>query len=646
MKRMILLWLALACFADAGRASVPAAEQLLPPDTMVVVTVPDWDKAMGYFADSAQGRLWADPAMKAFRESFVKRFAEDVLGPIEKELGLKFIDYKDLARGQLTFALTQNGWDGMSDNKLGWLLLLDTKEKNAQLKTQLADLRKKWVEAGRPVRTDRIRDAEFTTIVGDENEWNQALEKAFSRLPTDAPPGTEPGKKKSIEKKPGKYEISFGQVESLLIVGNIPKDIEKVLARQAGASFPALADQGAFAANRAVLFRDALAFAWLNFEPIYQVLARHYVESGKPAARESLLAPRMDKILAASGLSGLKSLALKATSAADGSFVEAFLSVPEASRQGLFKAFTLEAKEASPPAFIPVDTMKFGRWRLNGQKVWATFENMLTSISPEIAGVLQLSFATVGKDKDSNFDLKKNLIGNLGDDFITFEKKPRSNSPANGNSPPSITLIASPNTDQLVQALNASASLLPLASADSTVRERQFLGRRLYSVPLPDGLAPDTGKPFKRSISFAGSGGYVALSTDAGLIEDYLRSAEGTGKSLRETAGLGEAAQRVGGMNTGYFGFENQVEAMRVSFETLKNDSTAFDKMLAANNLTPQADIEEAKKLKGWFDFSLLPAFEKVGHYFHFLVYGLSSTSEGMSWKVFAPTPPRLPKPQ
>ena len=73
----------------------------------------------------------------------------------------------------------------------------------------------------------------------------------------------------------------------------------------------------------------------------------------------------------------------------------------------------------------------------------------------------------------------------------------------------------------------------------------------------------------------------------------------------------------------------------------MKTDSTAFDKLLAANAVTAPADIEEAKKLKGWFAFSLLPAFDKVASYFHFLVYGLSSTSEGMSWKLFAPTPPQ-----
>src|SRR5262245_43185026 len=116
MKRTMWVWLTLTGFAVAARAAMPAAEQLLPADTLVLVKVPDWDKTLAWFGDSPQGKLWAHPTMKAFRESFVKRFAEEVLGPIEKELGLKFSEYKDLVHGQLAFALTRNRWDGKSDN--------------------------------------------------------------------------------------------------------------------------------------------------------------------------------------------------------------------------------------------------------------------------------------------------------------------------------------------------------------------------------------------------------------------------------------------------------------------------------------------------------------------------------------------------
>ena len=638
-------WLAVVCLAFAGRAAIPATDQLLPADTLVVLTAPDMEKAASYLAASAQGRLWADATMSGFRESFVRRFAGEVLGPFGKELGLKFADYKDIARGQFTFALTQNGWDGKSDKSPGWLVLIDAKEKSEQLKTNLFELKKKWTDAGRPIRSGKISGVELTTLAVDKRELNKALEKAFPGSPF-GPEGGDASAEKATEKEGARREIHFGQAESLLLVGSSTADIEKVLARLGGASgTPSLADQAGFQADRATHFRDALVFAWMNLQPIYGAFLERRKETAKPPLREPLLVPGMDKLLPAIGLAGVKSVALKLAGRQDGSLVEVFLTVPEDQHTGLFKAFALERKDASPPAFVPADVVKFSRWRFNGQMAWITLEKMLTNVSPAIAGLLQLGFETVGKEKDPGFDLKKNLVGNLGDDFIFFRKKPQSNSPADANSSPSITLIASPHTDQLVHALKAARGLLPLASMESTVHEREFLGRRVYSVPLPDPAPPNgTAKQHKRSFTFAAAGGYVALSTDAAVVEEYLRNAEGTEKGLRETPGLAETAQRVGGMSAGHFGFQNQREAMRPKFERLKRESEALDKIISAGSPATKAGSEAVQTVKGWFDFSLLPDFGKVSRYFHFAVYSLTSTNQGLSWKLFMPTPPELMK--
>jgi len=38
----------------------------------------------------------------------------------------------------------------------------------------------------------------------------------------------------------------------------------------------------------------------------------------------------------------------------------------------------------------------------------------------------------------------------------------------------------------------------------------------------------------------------------------------------------------------------------------------------------------------------LLPPFDKVGKYFHFIVYGGSASVDGFAYKLFVPTPPAL----
>ena len=58
-------WLA-ALFlpALAASAAVPAPEQLLPDDTLIMLTAPDFTKLRAICQKSPKGRLWNDPAMK------------------------------------------------------------------------------------------------------------------------------------------------------------------------------------------------------------------------------------------------------------------------------------------------------------------------------------------------------------------------------------------------------------------------------------------------------------------------------------------------------------------------------------------------------------------------------------------------------
>jgi hypothetical protein len=176
------------------------------------------------------------------------------------------------------------------------------------------------------------------------------------------------------------------------------------------------------------------------------------------------------------------------------------------------------------------------------------------------------------------------------------------------------------------------------------VKEREFLGRKIYSLSLPPTPKPDGSGTIERSLSYTASGGYVAFSTDDAILETYLRSSENTGKTLRETAGLAEAAEKIGGMNTGLFGYENSSETVRVMLETLKNDSGILEKMLAMTPLGPKIGGKDGSGLKGWLDFSLLPSFDKITKYFHFTVYTGSVAADGLSYKIFSPTPPLLKK--
>ena len=82
------------------------------------------------------------------------------------------------------------------------------------------------------------------------------------------------------------------------------------------------------------------------------------------------------------------------------------------------------------------------------------------------------------------------------------------------------------------------------------------------------------------------------------MVEDYLRSAESHVKPLRETDGLTDAIQHVGGTGNGLFGYENQREQMRSFFAALKNDPNSTP---GADNRADAPVGRQSGRLAGFF---------------------------------------------
>jgi hypothetical protein len=641
----ILSVLPAVCLALESRAAIPSAEKLLPDDTLFVLTAPDFRKVREIYEHSPRSLLWNDPAMKPFKDNFVSKWKDEFVEPLERELGVRLEDFTSLPQGQFTIALIQNGWQGKDGAAPALLLLIDTKNKSATLKTNLANVRKKWVDSDKSIRTEKIRDIEFFTLSISGDDFPRTLRKFFG----DGAENEEPAE--GEPKKPSrKAEIVIGQFESLLIVSTAMKAAEKVAVHLTGGSAPTLSELAAYDANHIALFRDAPIYGWVNAKLLVTIWGRPGEAKPEPEAFSPMPRLRLDKFIAASGLTALQSVAFTFHDGNDGSLFDLFLAVPEANRQGLFKILPGEPKESSPPLFIPADAVKFQRWRLDGQKTWAALQKMLNDISPTSANLINFIIDTANagaKERDPDYDLRKNLLGNLGDDIISYEKTPRGMTPLEMSSPPSVYLIGSPNPEQLSAALKG---IFVILSPQGTPTEREFLGKKIYTITIQNpaliGGLPEPGKPLTRTISYAAARSYVALTSDASLLEEFLRTSENPPKALRDTPGLAEATAKVAGAGTGLFNYENQSETMRASFDAMKKNPAA------ATNASTFGPFSSAfpgmsgaeKSVRGWMDFSLLPSFDRVGKYFHFTVTGTSANVDGLTVKMFAPIPPDLKK--
>jgi hypothetical protein len=629
-----LPWLALllAGFSLTSRlvAAIPPAEDLLPADTFFVLTAPDSAALRDATGDSPQLLLWNDPAMRPFHDKFMAKWNEQFIGPLEQDLGLSLARFLDLPQGQFTLAVTRNGWDGVNDQQtVGVLLLLDAREKSDELATNLALLQKKWTDAGKALRTETVHGLIFTIVPLSSNDVPPTVSALL--------PSSQPVQELGATPKPAKpAEMVIGQYQSLLIVGNSVRAVEPILAHLTGGSAPSLADNPNFAADKTTQFRDSpIYYSWLNARGLFDLLARIPAAEPNPSAPSLIPSMSPSLILSTSGLSGLKSVSLSYHKSHEGSVVTLHFSVPEGSRAGIFKMLATESKDARPPAFVPADAIKYWRWRLDSQGIWAELQKTLGGISPGVLGSVNgfIDMAnSLAQQKDPNFDLRKDLLGNLGDDWISYEKGPSGDTLDELNQSHGLLLFAAANPAQTLLAFKTTAALY--APQEGAPAPRDFLGHTIYTLALRAQTTP-SGATAAGALYCSVSSGYVAMSSDVSVLEEFLRSAGKPPQPLSDTPGLAAAAGHIGGMGNGLFGYQDHRVVMRAAFASLKQTATSGQAAQVGLGMLP-------KSFADWLDFSLLPDFDQVAKYFYFSVFTGTTTPEGITFQGFYPRPPQL----
>jgi hypothetical protein len=618
--------------------AIPSAENLLPSDTLFFLTMPDCAKFRAILHESPLWLFWNDPAMQAFHDNFMARWNEQFVAPLEHDLNVNPGDFADWPQGQFTIAVTQNGWNGQDEQPPGLVLLLDARENSGLLKTNLDALRKEWLDSGKAVRTEIVRGISFSIVPLSSNDIPASLAALFPRR--------QPVQELGQEQKPSKsVELVFAQYQSLLIAGNSVEAVDPIAAHLTGGAAPRLADNPVFAADQSAQFRDApVYYGWFNAKTVFTILSQ-IPPSANPSAPTLIPSVSSSMILNASGLMGLTSVSVSHRESHDGAQTDFYLSAPEADRRGILKIMSVTAKDSNPPAFVPDDAVKFARWRLDGRKTWDEMEKMLADISPtalsSLNAVLDMANASA-QQHDPDFDIRKNLIGNLGDDVISFEKAPAGNTPREMNSPPSLFLFSAANPDQAAVALKNVMSLM--FGRTSTPEPRDFLGRKIYTIPMQG--ASGQSAPVSRSYYCASASGYVALTTDVATLETFLRGSQRS--PLGETAAFTDAAQRIGGAGTGMFNYENRRMDARTGFALLKTQPPTLIAGVSQTTGVPDTFINALalspamRKFFMGLDYSLLPDYDTVSKYFNFSVSGGAATADGITFKTFSPRPPQL----
>jgi hypothetical protein len=632
MKKLFCALAAVSLLTPAFAEDVPPPDQLLPADTLGLLTVPDMTTARRLNTKSPHMLLWADPSLKAFKDKFLNKLDAEIIKPFEQKSGIELTNYLSLAQGQFTIAITRNGWKGAPGTAPGVVVLIDSRNESARMKSAVDDLLKRWRENGNSMKTETIRGVPFSVLLIPRDELGGLDPTTADGSAGDPNPAADADDQEEV--KP--VELFVGQSGSLFLASTARTDLEKILSLQFGGPVMALAESTSFLPDYNRSFRDAAVYGWLNFQSVAEAVQNSLptADPGNPFAFNP------QKVFRTTGISGIRTISMASSMQTDGDHFDFSVNVPESERRGLFRLLTFEAKDSAPPTFVPQDAVSFVRYRLNMMKSWNALEAMIAEISPQLGGIMKMTLEAVGKDKDATFDFRRMFVQNLGDDLLSWQKPPRENTIEAMISQPEIVLVGSPDANQLSAALKTLVGMVPPDLAK--LEERDFLGRKVWSIAVPTGMPAEgqTELP-TQTVAFSSNSGYLAVATDVGLLEEFLRSSDGGAEPLINKTGLRFATEKIGGMNTGFFGYSNDRETIRHIYKALtSNEEVLAGGMSALGQFLAAVNVDgEDGEFDQWIDLSLLPPFGQIEKYFDYTVYSGSVKPEGYLLRMFAPRP-------
>jgi hypothetical protein len=585
----------LLLFTLAGldlRAELPSPGNLLPDDTLVALTVPDATIARTQFRASNSGRLWADAAMMAFRTNFEAGFQTKFAGPMEKETGLALADLAELARGQVTLALLRDGWKAGAEDSSGpsWFLAFDAKDRSPKLTELLTGARKKLAgNTNAALRTLRIHEVEFTSVTLDLRSRDKAADPKAAK-PDDA----------DDEEDGAKVEFAFGQVGTAFLAGTSPTGLERLVQRATGTNLPpGLGGKARFTAVATDAFPDAAAWAYVDTSAFYEQMSPGL---GSVFGMLSLLGADPAKVVPATGLASIQAAGASVRITPEGTVSQLRILAPASERTGVAKVFETVAKDAAVLPGIPVEATSFLRWRIDGKAAWKALEDALKRISPQIAGLAQLTVESAGQVFDSDFNLQRDLSGNLGDDFVSFSLPATGTNLSQLANSAQVQLISSPNPPRLVAGWKALEALVHMQAGALQFTERTGQGGQKILVAKVAGKGGE-----QTAFHLTTTSNYVVVSETGAAMDLFLA---GSTNGLASLTGVTEVSAMAGGTTNGVFGLLRHGESLRATWEGLRT-AKSLESLMPPGTTS----LEAVQAVETWADFKLLPPFEQISRY-------------------------------
>lgn len=611
--------------ADKPLAALPLAPGWLPAETVAWVTIPDVRRFRQSWNGLSLVRLWADPAMAPFRQHFLKAWNEEVLQPLEQRWAISWTELAEWPQGQWTWAWVAGSARG-GEPPGGVVMALEVGDRRERVRTNLTALQQRWVAAGRSVRTEKVRGIPGLVLGLARGGWTEALWAALhdrAELPAGQPPSAAPA---SLPAGQNPFELGVLLHGGVLWMSDQLGLLERVLARLDGAQVPSLAETGRLEPGDLEALGSSMVFGGL-------------FPNGLPGLgsgqSDGAVGDRFGwtDLLRAAGLGEADLLTVRAVDDPSGLKWEVTLRIPQEKRRGLVRVLDFEPLDATPPQWVPAGVLRFHRWRWNGPQGWQRVEDFLAQLSPVWKRTWDFLVETAqqaGRQQDPNFGVRRDVVEKLGDDWMYWQVTPRDQGWEALEQAPSLLLVGSSGSEVL--AANLAKMFAGAAMRPEALEQREFLGRRLYSVVLPWAVRSEDPSGALPRLHFGASERYVGFAFEPGLLEEWLRSLGTSGTSPGWPEGWREALAEVRG-GRGWVGYEDYAAVVQHVLRAARADPEHMHQARIPGPLGFRLHLHsDPERFRRWIDPQALPTWEAVAGYVGFGLLSTDREGDRVRW--------------
>lgn len=492
----------------------PAVEQLLPPQTMLMFSIPDVPELKKQGGDSLFGKLLADKAMQPFIEE-VAGWLDQQSGIVSENLGLTLDDLTGLPQGEVTLAVV-----APKPGKLAGLLLFDYGEHGEQIEKLLEKAHAAAEEQGCEHSTQMIGEVEVNVYKIPNNDPNNPI----------------------------KHVAYFSHNNYLGVATDIAA-LQQVLDRMAGSKRDSLATAEIYSyISKKVAAGDAdPALVWY-FDPIGLVQsAVTMIQVQNPQAG---MVMGFLPILGIDKLKGMGGASYFAVDDYDG-MTKSFIYV-EQPTSGLMNVFQFPAIDMTPPAWVPADAVMYSGINWNAGEAYSAIETLVDSFQGP--GAFERIIDGIAEnDEGPKVHIKKDIV-----DQISGQIHIVGTAPASADEPSQDFLIAFDlKGEDKVKKLLAKAS----KSDGFNGKIREFEGATVYEMPFDQG-------GIEKTLAVTVSSGHLVVGTNPANVENVIRN-KSSANSLVESAGYKKLAKHLPA-KVSILGYQKQDAQLRAGYEQLK----------------------------------------------------------------------------